>query len=104
MTAHVDSCSSCSDAVNEYRRLRHGLRSLPARVPSPTLTTSLQIMASHERARLVARSELRQFVRSLARWRPHHAQEYDAAAGIAGGGWLGFRAVVVWCAGAGPDL
>ena len=96
MTAHVDSCSSCSDAVNEYRRLRHGLRSLPARVPSPTLTTSLQVIGVARTRAAGGPSELRQFLRSLARWRPDHAQKHDAAAGIAGGGRLGFRAVVVW--------
>ena len=66
MTAHVDSCSACSDAVNEYRRLRHGLRSLPARVPSPILTTSLQVIASHERARRVVRLN---FASSFRAWR-----------------------------------
>jgi hypothetical protein len=55
MDRHVESCNSCAGAVNEYKRLRHSLRQLPRRVPPADLTTSLQVLASHERARRVAR-------------------------------------------------
>jgi hypothetical protein len=54
MSAHVDSCQACSDAVNEYRRLRQGVRRLPARRPPAQLTRALLGIASRDRGRRVA--------------------------------------------------
>jgi hypothetical protein len=54
VSAHVDGCQSCSDAVNEYRRLRQSVRGLPARRAPAQLTRALIGIASRDRARRVA--------------------------------------------------
>jgi hypothetical protein len=54
MSEHVDTCEVCSDAVNDYRRLRQNVRNLPARHPSPDLKKAIGHIATRERTRRVA--------------------------------------------------
>ncbi len=51
MSEHVDTCDACSDAVNDYRRLRQNVRNLPARHPMPDLKKSIRHIAARERTR-----------------------------------------------------
>ncbi len=66
MMRHVDACPDCAETVNDYRRVRESLRSLPVRKPSADLTTALRVIASHERKRRHARLT---FAHSFAAWR-----------------------------------
>lgn len=68
MARHIEACASCAEAVSNARRLRQGLRALPSRVPPPELTTSLRVIASHERKRRIARLT---FANCFASWRDH---------------------------------
>jgi hypothetical protein len=53
MTQHVKACLVCSESVNEHRRLRQNLRSLPVLGPSQDLNKAIRRIASHDRTRRV---------------------------------------------------
>jgi hypothetical protein len=56
--AHLDRCRRCGERFESMQRLRAGLRNM-ARPPVPAaLSTSLRVMASHERARRISRQNL----------------------------------------------
>ena len=56
--AHLDSCRKCGDRFESMQYMRASLRDM-ARPPVPAaLSTRLRIMASHERARRIARKDL----------------------------------------------
>jgi hypothetical protein len=54
MSEHADSCDVCSDAVNDFRRLRQNVRNLPSCHPSPDLKKAIRSIAARERTRRVA--------------------------------------------------
>jgi len=53
--SHLGACHACSDRIADHRQLRAAVKSLPRRVPSDTLATRLQVLASRERARQLTR-------------------------------------------------
>lgn len=53
VAAHLDSCVSCARAATHMEQLRHAMRRMPQRAPMPKLQTSLQVLASRERARVL---------------------------------------------------
>jgi hypothetical protein len=55
---HLSACRDCQFHGAEVRSLRSGLRHLPLVHVPPILATRLQILASRERARLLARRDL----------------------------------------------
>lgn len=66
ITEHVDTCVVCSDAVHQYRRVRHELRKLPVPQPSADLQSALREIASHDCARRVAWLKI---ANAFAAWR-----------------------------------
>ncbi len=52
---HVSGCAQCAARLEELARLRAALRRLPAQAPPAHLTTKLRVVASRERARVMAR-------------------------------------------------
>ena len=56
--AHLDACGKCGDRFESMQYMRASLRDM-ARPPVPAaLSTKLRVMASHERARRIARKNL----------------------------------------------
>ena len=63
--AHLDACSQCGDRFESMQSMRASLRDMARpRVPA-ALSTQLRVLASHERARQIAR---RNFSTRLAHW------------------------------------
>jgi hypothetical protein len=59
IASHLRVCRECELYYGELRSLRAGLQQLPVRPVPPLLTTRLQVLASRERARLIARRDFR---------------------------------------------
>jgi hypothetical protein len=55
---HLNRCTQCESRLEEMKRVRLALRTLPAKTPPLALTTALRVMASRERARVVGRRTL----------------------------------------------
>src|ERR1039457_2743826 len=56
--AHLDACGKCGQRFESMQDMRASLRDMAQpRVPA-TLSTQLRVLASHERARLMARRDL----------------------------------------------
>jgi hypothetical protein len=55
MAWHLARCRECAIRSDEVHRLRTMLRSIPVAAPPPSLATRLRVLASHERARRLAR-------------------------------------------------
>ncbi len=55
VSRHLASCRECAAHLEQIGGLRKMLRSIPAAVPPPYLASRLQVLASHERARRLAR-------------------------------------------------
>lgn len=53
LAQHASDCPSCSQALNDQRRLRLALLHMPAKKPSEHLEASLRVMASRERQRRI---------------------------------------------------
>jgi len=51
LISHLDRCGACETHFAQMVRVRAALRRLPAKVPPAQLSTSLQVIASKERAR-----------------------------------------------------
>src|SRR5947209_4992085 len=51
MTEHVCACEACSTAVNDHRRIRQHVRTLPMRQSSAYLQKSLRSLAQRDRNR-----------------------------------------------------
>ena len=64
---HLNSCRECAAHGADVRSLRSGLRHLPVKHVSPVLNTRLRILASRERARMLARRDFSTWMRQLAR-------------------------------------
>lgn len=62
--AHLEGCGPCAHQAQQLAQLRTRLRALPAHTPPPQLATSLQVLASRERARSAARASLAAVVRN----------------------------------------
>jgi hypothetical protein len=62
---HLDACRECRLHGSEVRSMRSGVKHLPLMRVPPILTTRLQILASRERSRLLARRDFDAFMREL---------------------------------------
>lgn len=49
--SHVSRCAVCAEHFPAVSKMRHALRTLPPRVPSPDLKMRLKVLASHESSR-----------------------------------------------------
>lgn len=58
VTHHLAHCRSCATRCEQMHHLRVMLQNLPLAAPPPDLATRLQVTASHERARRLARVDL----------------------------------------------
>ncbi len=65
-TEHVEACEFCSAMVNEHRRIRQHVRSLPVRHSSADLRTALRSIARRDRARRITWLKV---AASFAAWR-----------------------------------
>jgi hypothetical protein len=65
VATHVDECRECNLHRAEVRSLRTGLRNLPQRQISPLLATRVQVIASRERARQLARLDFAAWIHEL---------------------------------------
>ena len=66
MAEHVNTCLACSESVNEHRRLRQNVRSLPVLHPSADLSNRIRRIATCDRARRLRRIRLGD---AFAAWR-----------------------------------
>lgn len=66
MAKHVSTCRACAESVNEYRRLRQNVRSLPALCPPVDQTQAIRRVASRDRSR---RLRWIRFSNAFAAWR-----------------------------------
>ncbi|MGE5646774.1 MAG: anti-sigma factor family protein [Acidobacteriota bacterium] len=55
LMAHIDVCPDCESRLAQLARVQAALRKLPKSAPPERLTTALRVMASKERARVIAR-------------------------------------------------
>ncbi len=62
---HLDACRECQLHGSEVRSMLSGLKHLPALHVPPILTTRLQILASRERSRLLARRDFKAFLKDI---------------------------------------
>src|SRR5689334_12865386 len=62
---HLEDCRDCQLHGADIRSLRSGLKHLPLMHVPPILTTRLQILASRERARALARRDLDTILREI---------------------------------------
>jgi hypothetical protein len=62
---HLGGCRDCRLHGADVRPLRSGLKHLPLMHVPPILTTRLQILASRERVRLLARRDLQTFLHEI---------------------------------------
>lgn len=53
VAAHIDSCVACARGAAATEQIRHGLRRVTPLAPSAKLRTSLKVLASRERARVL---------------------------------------------------
>ncbi len=53
LLVHVSRCPKCEARLDQLRRVRTAVRSLPANVPPAELATALRVMASQERQRVL---------------------------------------------------
>jgi Putative zinc-finger len=63
--AHINSCRQCGSRFESMQYMRSSLRNLARPAVPPVLAAQLRVMASHERARQVAR---RNFAARVAHW------------------------------------
>ena len=64
--AHIDECSHCGSRFESMQHMRASLRNMARPAVPPVLGARLRVMASHERARRVARKNLAARVDSWA--------------------------------------
>ncbi len=65
VAVHLHDCEDCDRLRAEYRSVRLGLKSLPAKKPSPLLETQLRVVASRERARRLQRMDFAGWMKEL---------------------------------------
>jgi hypothetical protein len=63
--AHLDACSKCGERFESMQSMRASLRDMARPCVPAALSTQLRVLASHERARRIAR---RDFSARLAHW------------------------------------